>query len=238
MSMNKEVFLSILAMDSYQRGYAAGIKGVDSVKIGNAKLITRESRGVDAPAYATWQNIGFFTQEYEWNGETVISYRGTDFDAGNELVHDFVYGWSSFTGLWKASQFPLASQFYTAVTGRAYPVGNEVAAQNITTVGHSLGGALAGLVAARGKTDSYLVNPIPYGATAWGQAIGDALTATCNYVTASNFYALHKFLSISRKDRKDPKRGGGWTYGLSSFLCVQYFGLQNGVNVETAIIGV
>jgi hypothetical protein len=32
--MNRKVFLSILAMDSYQRGYAPGINGVTGSKIG------------------------------------------------------------------------------------------------------------------------------------------------------------------------------------------------------------
>jgi hypothetical protein len=42
--MNRKVFLSILAMDSYQRGYAVGIKDLSqlgqgvTVKIGNATL--------------------------------------------------------------------------------------------------------------------------------------------------------------------------------------------------------
>ena len=34
MAMNREVFLSILAMDSYQRGYAPGIKGLPQIQFG------------------------------------------------------------------------------------------------------------------------------------------------------------------------------------------------------------
>jgi Lipase (class 3) len=182
--MNREVFLSILAMDSYQRGYAPGISGVTGDGIGNATLLTDSSSQSNyGLTLASTSAVGFFAQAYTWEGQTVISYRGTDFDVGRgtQFVRDFIFGWSTFTGLWKASQFPLAQQFFKAVTGSDFPVGNQAPVANIITTGHSLGGALAGLVAARGKTDSYLVDPIPYGATAWGQAIGDALTATFVY---------------------------------------------------------
>jgi hypothetical protein len=55
--MNREVFLSILAMDSYQRGYAVGIKNVSGTKIGTATIsrassINRESEEVAAGFYA------------------------------------------------------------------------------------------------------------------------------------------------------------------------------------------
>ena len=36
--MNRDVFLSILAMDAYQRGYSSGINGISGVKIGNATI--------------------------------------------------------------------------------------------------------------------------------------------------------------------------------------------------------
>jgi hypothetical protein len=59
-------------------------------------------------------------------GTTVVSYRGTDFDAFNDVIsgdsaattvgkaldsqfaRDFFKGWSTFTGLGPRSQFPLA----------------------------------------------------------------------------------------------------------------------------------
>ena len=36
--MDREVFLAILAMDSYQRGYSPGIEKVTGVKIGTATI--------------------------------------------------------------------------------------------------------------------------------------------------------------------------------------------------------
>ncbi len=49
MAMNRDLFLAILSMDSYNRGYVQGIKGLDSpgpnpdddlkIRIGKAKII-------------------------------------------------------------------------------------------------------------------------------------------------------------------------------------------------------
>jgi hypothetical protein len=81
MTMNRDLFLSILAMDSYNRGYGAGISKLgETGQIGNAQLIARsEILGNAANAtYQNWQSAGFYASAYDWNGETVISYRGTD----------------------------------------------------------------------------------------------------------------------------------------------------------------
>ena len=152
--MNRDVFLSILAMDSYQRGYAVGINGVDKdsngdpvTRIGTANILQ------DSTQYAVTANgdtVGFYAAAYNWNGTTVISYRGTDFDKGKELLHDVLYGWSSFTGLGTNSQFAFAEQFFNAVmnipTGHsAFEIGGVGPVfNNVIVTGHSLGGALAG----------------------------------------------------------------------------------------------
>ena len=118
MTVNREVFLSILAMDSYQRGYAPGIKGLETptfgsdglatttVKIGNAR-ITRDADDNAGLARAA----GFYALSYTWGADTVISYRGTDFDfgaGGEQFKPDFFKGWSSFTGWGTNAQYPLA----------------------------------------------------------------------------------------------------------------------------------
>lgn len=55
--MNRKVFLSILALDSYQRGYAPGILGVEGNKIGAAII-----KDVELPANA--QATGFYASAY------------------------------------------------------------------------------------------------------------------------------------------------------------------------------
>ena len=128
--MNREVFLSILAMDSYQRGYATGINGLETptfgpdglatttVKIGQARIVRDANDAAGVAQSASFYALSY-TFDVPWaglaQGTTVISYRGTDFDKGKELLHDVLYGWSSFTGLGTNSQFPLAEQFFNAV---------------------------------------------------------------------------------------------------------------------------
>lgn len=80
--MNREVFLSLLALDSYNRGYGQNVvlnsgdstAGQDEAgrKIGNATVI-------DVPLPSGSIAAGFYAIAYNWNGETIISYRGTNF---------------------------------------------------------------------------------------------------------------------------------------------------------------
>lgn len=92
MKTSKELFLALLSMDAYNRGYGAGIADGDandpdglgeSGFVGNARILARGD-GVD---YEAWQDAGFYAVAYEvqagaWEGlaedTTVISFRGTD----------------------------------------------------------------------------------------------------------------------------------------------------------------
>ena len=72
MTISRDLFLAILAMDSYNRGYSAGIDGLpESGQLGNASLITRASLGVDNPIYQNWQSAGFYAIAYDMTGVTV-----------------------------------------------------------------------------------------------------------------------------------------------------------------------
>ena len=96
MTISKDLFLAILSMDAYNRGYGAGLAdgvnvdpegndldglGVFGSEVGNARILTH-----DASAEA--QAAGFYAIAYEIadgagidgldTGDTVISYRGTD----------------------------------------------------------------------------------------------------------------------------------------------------------------
>jgi hypothetical protein len=83
--MNKDVFLSILALDAYNRGYGQGVFTADSDPssgvnelgrlIGNAQVLAQSGVVPDTDGV----NAGFYAIAYQWNDGTVISYRGTNF---------------------------------------------------------------------------------------------------------------------------------------------------------------
>jgi hypothetical protein len=73
--MNRDVFLSLLALDAYNRGEGAALNGLtESGAIGTATI-----REFQPGEQEGWEAAGFYAIAYDWNGETVISYRGTNF---------------------------------------------------------------------------------------------------------------------------------------------------------------
>ena len=95
--MNRDLFLAILAMDSYNRGYGQGVTHLEveirKTKIGNA-TIARQS---DVRLGTDGVNAGFYAIAYDMtgvagfaSGERVIAYRGTD----GILAGDLLYGWT------------------------------------------------------------------------------------------------------------------------------------------------
>lgn len=87
--MNAALMNAILSMDAYNRGYGQSIildtnpdGSSTNIQIGNA-TITTES---DIDPGTDGVNISFYALAYSYNGETIISYRGTDNGA------DAVYG--------------------------------------------------------------------------------------------------------------------------------------------------
>ena len=171
--MTRDLFLAILAMDSYARGYKASLKisGSDNIgtRLGDATISAHAS---DDPANDPYKS-DFYAVAYKWNGETIISYRGTD-----NLVNDAATGYGlgagstggtgvSFllkqiykylfktdagfetifdaAGVGPKSQSDLAIDFFKEVTGKKVIYDGNTA-QNVTAVGHSLGGGLAGLI--------------------------------------------------------------------------------------------
>lgn len=166
MSMDRNLFLAILAMDSYNRGYGFHITGLtEEGKLGNATLLT-------APSQAGWEDAGFYAIAYQLPsgyiaGLTgkVISYRGTNFDPGDSVLgffssplwSDIRSGWSVGAG-WPGGQAELALEFYKGVAGDDA----DPRYANITTTGHSLGGGLAGLAANVYNRDAVLFDHMPY----------------------------------------------------------------------------
>jgi hypothetical protein len=114
--MNQDLFKAILAMDSYNRGYAPGIKfgnlsngsSEDGAGTGIGSATIYDTAG-DAAA----QSIGFYGIAYQLaSGEKVISYRGTD-DPINGVwdvleSKDVWNGWTVGGGSTEAKQAAMA----------------------------------------------------------------------------------------------------------------------------------
>ena len=80
-----KVFRSLLALDAYNRGYDESVGGLlASGSIADASIVTLSSIfGSQADqVLQSWQAAGFYAIAYEWNGETIISFRGTSCNNG------------------------------------------------------------------------------------------------------------------------------------------------------------
>jgi hypothetical protein len=97
MTISKDLFLSILSMDAYNRGYNPGMAGLSqSGQIGNATIGLNSAVLLDANGNRLDQPASFYGLAYNLtksvgtpgnqiaSGTTIISYRGTD-DLGKEL---------------------------------------------------------------------------------------------------------------------------------------------------------
>ena len=138
--MKTELMNAILAMDSYNRGYSQGIilpVELNITKIGNAII----AKQVDISDGSFAQSIGFYALAYEYNGEKIIAYRGTD-DVNGALdlltSDDAYHGWTLGAGNTASEQGRMAIEFYQDVAG------GDLLGANISLTGHSLGGGLAG----------------------------------------------------------------------------------------------
>jgi hypothetical protein len=98
----KDLFLAILAMDSYNRGYGAGINdggANDTDGLGEAgkQIGTATVKAVELPTGS--EAAGFYAVAYQTDYGTVISYRGTDSAPGADLATDAHHGWTLGGGL-------------------------------------------------------------------------------------------------------------------------------------------
>lgn len=174
---NAELMYAILAMDSYNRGYNVSINvegtSVGSATISNDSLIlnsdTNDSNRVD-------QGAGFYAIAYSYEGETVISYRGTDelFDTNSDIGGDVWNGYSTGGGAPFSTPALLAAEFYQEMTRTtsSEPSTISVPYAPATLTGHSLGGGLAGFIASVYDKDAVIFDNMPFKAAA--QAAYDA----------------------------------------------------------------
>lgn len=160
--MNRDLFLSILALDAYNRGYGGGVTGLSAsagTRLGLASII-RDANDADGVSIAA----GFYAIAYEWDGKTVISYRGTG------GLDDVYKGWTTGLGWTDQDQANLALEFYQAATERG-PFAYEIPTDIILT-GHSLGGGLAGFVSVLSGAEAVMFDHMPYGRAAIDTYLG------------------------------------------------------------------
>jgi len=160
MSINSKspLFQAILAMDSYNRGYAEGVRIVDGADVEGSSLgsalIFRQS-AYEEGSYGVLK--GFYAIAYQYKymegseekTETVISYRGTDqFFTSNGIGGDIINSYGIGAGTLNTPQTGLAIQFYKDVAATLNAGNPDPYLANISVTGHSAGGGLAGLVGA------------------------------------------------------------------------------------------
>ena len=115
MTLQTELFNAILSMDAYNRGYNASItltgNGIGNATLGidSSELGTVIQNGTEIDKHET---VGFYALAYNYNGETIISFRGTnDVDSPGDLLtsKDVYHGWTAFFGLyWTVKTVSLA----------------------------------------------------------------------------------------------------------------------------------
>lgn len=156
MTVSKDLLLSILSMDAYNRGYNVGISGLSDAA--GTRLGAATIRAQDLPVgseaasfYAISYTIGSGVDGIA-SGTTVISYRGTDafWSELATLDQEISYG-----GSYQQDEIALALKFYKTVNAAN-------GSSPILTTGHSLGGALAGFAGAINQSDSVLLDHIGF----------------------------------------------------------------------------
>ncbi|SNS98357.1 type I secretion C-terminal target domain (VC_A0849 subclass) [Sphingomonas laterariae] len=148
--MTSDILMNaILSLDAYNRGYDAGVQitepdDITPYKVGNATFLKQSSVAESSEGVTA----GFYAIAYSYNGETVISYRGTDdYDGITSIPSslDAANGWPMGGGSITTAQGRMALEFYKDVAD--LPYGSDLRNVAITLTGHSLGGGLAGYVA-------------------------------------------------------------------------------------------
>ena len=155
MPISKDLFLAILAMDSYNRGYDA-TKGMNLSDSPGTLIGTAAIKNIALPTGA--QAVGFYAVAYQTDYGTVISYRGTDklaslpwSDSGSDIAN----GWILGAGNYGATQAALATQFLASVTATPHK-------GDILLTGHSLGGGLAGFLSQVYGNEAMIFDPMSY----------------------------------------------------------------------------
>jgi Ca2+-binding RTX toxin-like protein len=152
-------------MDAYNRGYGEAIRlpvldeNNNGSQIGTAQITTDSI--IELGSGVGWLE-GFYAVAYDYNGEAVISYRGTDNYNILESWNDIVNGWFIGLGATNDNQLTLAIQFYKDIAKSIGGDDVDFQTVNISTTGHSLGGGLASYIAAIYGQDSQSFDAMPF----------------------------------------------------------------------------
>ena len=142
MSVSDDLFLAILSMDAYNRGYDRHVN-VTGTQIGGATL------GEARPDIAQ----SFFAQSTTGAVKRLSR-------IANDNCTDVLNGWITGAGIYGA-QVELAASFYQSIAGQSIWDGP---ASNVVLTGHSLGGRLAGLIASLTGDRATVFDNMPYAA--------------------------------------------------------------------------
>ncbi len=136
MTISKDLFLSILAMDAYNRGYDAGINDegendpdeLGNGQIGGASIVNLSTLGIGQAELDAWKDDSFYALAYDIGsdgpaglaGQTVLSYRDT-----NDAT-DYLTGWLVGAGdISTGTQAGHALEFYNAVKAASCRAGEN-----------------------------------------------------------------------------------------------------------------
>jgi VCBS repeat-containing protein len=195
MAISDQLFLSILSLDAYNRGYNAQTE-ILGTQLGSATVENPSSSKDD----------GFFAQSYSWQGNSIISYRGTDYPNPLDLTVDPTKGWTDVWGGWSvgvlfvpSAQTALAVQFYEQVTQQSV---FDPAPGSVILTGHSLGGGLAGFVSTQNGAQAYAFDHMPFGMAAlfyWASAYARGETSIApNWSNFTGEYLNNEMLEFVR----------------------------------------
>lgn len=199
MATSREIYLSVLALDAYNRGYNSGLT-VDGNQVGRAQVVSDDFTLAqrDRGFYATAYDVSNVTSL--GGAHTVVSYRGTDFSPASQLLADVIYGWAAAAGNFSSySQVPMAIDFYESVvrdrtsqSGTIY----EFDPAGVIATGHSLGGGLAGIVSSLAGGVGVGFDHMPFGYVSWLKYLYDYIASVNGVADTptpdwSQFSALH-----------------------------------------------
>jgi len=200
MFSNNEIMSAVLALDVYNRGNNAKLDAQSIVSdLGNQiglykvqpNVVSKlgSDNGLSAAYYIS-------LEKSEYND--VISYRGTDVNGNwGDTIQDGAHGFGLGAGFSEvaSAQVREAMRFFEDVTDASQSYDHSNPIQNLTITGQSLGGGLAGFVAAVTGNKGILFQNMPY--------LLGAISSVKNNILHNNPDITHDELTLLQSNRLD-----------------------------------